>query len=109
MGVVSKPLAMSTDYRASVFIKSSTVLGIRKSKMPNEDFQRPYAKARLTASPIILGIIISGLIYGVSLWLFLWFVRSSDIASWQMPFWKCVLLVDIINVLRMYDKQIFSR
>lgn len=78
--------------------------------MRNEDFHRPYTKSSVSEGrAVVLGIIISGLVYGLTLWTTLWFIRSSGIASWQMPFWKCVLLTDLINALRLYDQQVFSK
>lgn len=58
---------------------------------------------------VLAGVGIAGFAYGSVLWVVLWFIRSSDIAEWNTPYWKCSLTALAINALRLYDKRVFSK
>lgn len=81
--------------------------------MPN---QFPKTRPQMeTVSPIknivfgLLGLSVSGVIYGASFWGLLLILREQGIVDNIISFRYCAIIVYVLLLMRLYDKAIFGK
>jgi len=76
----------------------------------SDGFVSPYVGKGKRQGGLIAGVVglaMNGVIYGATLMCVLWILRSSSIVAWNISWHKIILLVTVINILRMYDRNVY--
>ena len=72
-------------------------------------YKSPVVDSDTGALTALVSLIANSAVYGSALQGFLWVVRSSDIATWEMEWWKSSVLMAGVLVLRTYNRIAFRK